>query len=182
MQPFLMCPDCQREYEDPLDRRFHAQPNACPVCGPHVWLEASGTPVPHWPNATRRCGWPARCCWRARSWPSKDWAAFIWRVMRPMPRLYEPFVPQRPAGQAAGGDVCHAGRRPPPLLPLCCRGSAAHQPTVSHRPPAPARRYDGLPEAEIAREVAPENLYLGVMLPYTPLHHILLRDVARPWS
>ncbi len=38
MRDFPMCPDCQREYDDAVDRRFHAQPNACPVCGPHVWL------------------------------------------------------------------------------------------------------------------------------------------------
>ena len=42
MAPFNMCPACQREYEDPLDRRFHAQPVACPECGPQIWLEPSG--------------------------------------------------------------------------------------------------------------------------------------------
>jgi len=39
MAGFPLCPDCQAEYENPTDRRFHAQPVACPVCGPHVWLE-----------------------------------------------------------------------------------------------------------------------------------------------
>ena len=39
MSPFKMCPDCAAEYANPLDRRFHAQPVACPVCGPQVWLE-----------------------------------------------------------------------------------------------------------------------------------------------
>ena len=39
MVPFKMCPECQREYDDPRDRRFHAQPDACPICGPKVWLE-----------------------------------------------------------------------------------------------------------------------------------------------
>ena len=41
MAPFDMCPDCAAEYADPLDRRFHAQPVACPVCGPQVWLEGA---------------------------------------------------------------------------------------------------------------------------------------------
>ena len=41
MSAFPMCEDCAREYADPADRRFHAQPNACPVCGPQVWLEDS---------------------------------------------------------------------------------------------------------------------------------------------
>ena len=38
MADFKMCPACQAEYDDPTNRRFHAQPNACPVCGPRVWL------------------------------------------------------------------------------------------------------------------------------------------------
>jgi hydrogenase maturation protein HypF len=39
MSVFSLCPDCGKEYHDPSDRRFHAQPNACPVCGPHVELK-----------------------------------------------------------------------------------------------------------------------------------------------
>src|SRR5512139_2890436 len=46
MARFDMCPDCFSEYSDPLNRRFHAQPVACPVCGPQVWLEESGSPQP----------------------------------------------------------------------------------------------------------------------------------------
>lgn len=43
MRHFPMCPQCQQEYDDPLDRRFHAQPNACPICGPQLsWHDASG--------------------------------------------------------------------------------------------------------------------------------------------
>ncbi len=51
MRTFDMCDDCRREYEDPADRRFHAQPNACPVCGPRLWIEdvqgevAGGDPI-----------------------------------------------------------------------------------------------------------------------------------------
>ena len=39
MSDFPFCPDCEYEYKNPADRRFHAQPNACPVCGPHIWLQ-----------------------------------------------------------------------------------------------------------------------------------------------
>jgi hydrogenase maturation factor HypF (carbamoyltransferase family) len=45
MASFDMCADCKKEYQDPLDRRFHAQPVACPVCGPQVWLEMGGEKV-----------------------------------------------------------------------------------------------------------------------------------------
>ena len=43
MQSFIMCPECKKEYSDPLDRRYHAQPIACPTCGPQVKLFRSGT-------------------------------------------------------------------------------------------------------------------------------------------
>ena len=45
MSAFPLCPDCDREYHDPADRRFHAQPIACPVCGPHVWLQTSESEI-----------------------------------------------------------------------------------------------------------------------------------------
>ena len=51
MSAFPLCPDCSAEYDDPLDRRFHAQPVACPVCGPQVWLEYS--PDSHFLNSER---------------------------------------------------------------------------------------------------------------------------------
>ncbi|MHC1741243.1 MAG: carbamoyltransferase HypF [Anaerolineaceae bacterium] len=45
MASFKLCPTCQHEYEDPNDRRFHAQPTACPVCGPQVWFECEGKTI-----------------------------------------------------------------------------------------------------------------------------------------
>src|SRR4029077_7592520 len=51
MRHFAMCPDCTKEYEDAANRRFHAQPNACPACGPRLWyadargVEGSGDPI-----------------------------------------------------------------------------------------------------------------------------------------
>ena len=59
MAGFVMCPDCAREYADPRNRRFHAQPVACPVCGPQVWLETAVTAAPgaaHLPRRARRSG------------------------------------------------------------------------------------------------------------------------------
>ena len=68
-----MCDACQAEYEDPLDRRFHAQPNACPVCGPQVrLLERDGTPVE---GDDDPCAPPRRTCSTARSSPSRASAA-----------------------------------------------------------------------------------------------------------
>ena len=50
MSVFRMCPSCQAEYQDPADRRFHAQPNACPVCGPRLWLEGPDGELPGQPG------------------------------------------------------------------------------------------------------------------------------------
>ena len=43
MRRFAMCADCRREYDDPTDRRFHAEPVCCPACGPELWLTDDGT-------------------------------------------------------------------------------------------------------------------------------------------
>jgi len=51
MACFPLCEDCRREYEDPLDRRFHAQPNACPVCGPRIWLQGEGLETVYGPES-----------------------------------------------------------------------------------------------------------------------------------
>lgn len=46
MAPFTLCPDCRAEYQNPADRRFHAQPVACPTCGPRLWFEMGGAEQP----------------------------------------------------------------------------------------------------------------------------------------
>ncbi|MFD1809253.1 hypothetical protein ACFSHQ_17850 [Gemmobacter lanyuensis] len=83
MAGFPLCPDCAAEYADPGDRRFHAQPIACPTCGPRLWLEVAGpscraTPSPPLPRA----------CRRGRCWRSRGWAGSIWPVTRLMRRWW----------------------------------------------------------------------------------------------
>ena len=67
MASFAMCPECRAEYEDPADRRFHAQPIACPRCGPTLQLlDREGRETAAGDAAlTRRRG----CCWRVESSP-----------------------------------------------------------------------------------------------------------------
>ena len=123
----------------------------------------------------RRCGWPARCCWRARSWPSRGWAAFTWPVTRPTPTAVRTLRarkgrPAKPLAvmMATLDEVrrhCHVSDEEEALL-------------TSQQCPIVLLRWRD--DSTVVREVAPSNLYLGVMLPYTPLHHILLRDVGRP--
>jgi len=175
MRHFIMCSECQEEYDDPLDRRFHAQPNACPKCGPRVWLvDAQGAP------------WPAR-----KSIDPIAEAAHL---------LSEGHVL---ALKGLGGFhlACDATsneavqllrkRKRRPAKPMAvmmatleevhrhCDVSPAEKKLLSSHqcPIVLLRKRD---TSSISPLIAPANHYLGVMLPYTPLHHILLHDVGCP--
>ena len=100
MACFPFCPRCEAEYRDPLDRRFHAQPVACPQCGPHLWLVDNPLLPPGGtlPPDSAPAGWPgpetlpseasmrdavARAAALLRTavcWPSRAWAASSWPV------------------------------------------------------------------------------------------------------
>jgi hydrogenase maturation protein HypF len=171
MQPFVMCPDCQREYDDPLDRRFHAQPNACPVCGPHVWLEGASR-LAERDEALRQAGQMLLAgqvlgikglggfhlaCDATRPAAVRTLRARKGRPAKPLAVMMESLDQVR--------RHCYVSEEEARLL------TGQQCPIVLLR-----WRQD----STVVPEVAPANLYLGVMLPYTPLHHILMRDVGRP--
>jgi hydrogenase maturation protein HypF len=178
MAPFAMCPECQREYDDPLDRRFHAQPNACPVCGPQVWLEQTsasqraGPRLAERDEAVRLAG---QMLLAGKVLAIKGLGGFHLACDATNARAVETLRTRkgRPAKPLAAmmatlGDVrshCHVSDEERDLL-------------TSQQCPIVLLRWRD--DSTVVREVAPGNLYLGVMLPYTPLHHILLRDVDRP--
>jgi hydrogenase maturation protein HypF len=170
MAAFTMCPQCQAEYDDPADRRFHAQPNACPRCGPKVSLRDSrGVVVSAGPSdaiagaaaairdgaivAVKGLGGYHLAC-RA------DNASAVARLRRRKQRDDKPF-----ALMAADLD---AARR---LVRL--DDAEADLLTSDARPIVIARAEPG---ALVAELVAPARDELGVMLPYTPLHHLLVAD------
>ncbi len=173
MAPFPMCPDCQREYDDPLDRRFHAQPNACPVCGPHVWLEGADE------NGEDVIAQAAEMLLAGKILAIKGLGGFhlacdatnaeaVQTLRRRKGRPAKPLAVM----MATLDDVrryCHVSAAEAELL------DSQQSPIVLLR-----RREQADAPRPIVPAVAPGNLYLGVMLPYTPLHHILLRDVGRP--
>jgi hydrogenase maturation protein HypF len=172
MSGFPMCERCQAEYDDPGDRRFHAQPNACPVCGPSVRLlraggEASadaaggavegavaglagGTIV-----AVKGIGGYHLAC-RA------DDEQAVARLRARKHREDKPFALMAPDLDAASRLVA-LGERERELL------ESVQRPIVL----APR-----LPGAPVALSVAPGAPELGVMLPYSPLHHLLLNDLG----
>jgi len=175
MQPFAMCPDCQREYDDPLDRRFHAQPNACPVCGPHVWLEESGgeaAPLAERDGAIRLAG---QMLLAGKVLAIKGLGGFH-------------LACDATDTRAVGTLRERKGRPAKPLAVMMatldeirrhCEISGEEEALLtSQQCPIVLLRWRQA--STVVAEVAPGNSYLGVMLPYTPLHHILLRDVGRP--
>ncbi len=183
MAAFPLCPDCEREYKDPLDRRFHAQPVACPVCGPHVWLEfpprsndLSSDDFSH-PPTTKVVTWEGddaieqarRLLAEGKIIAVKGLGGFhlacdatnaaaVTELRRRKLRVDKPFALMMPDMETIERH-CLVSDAERELL------QSAARPIVLLR-----RR----PESNIAREVAPKQDWLGVMLPYTPLHYLLL--------
>ncbi|MFD3722791.1 carbamoyltransferase HypF [Streptomyces sp. NPDC058674] len=169
MVRFPMCPDCSREYADPSDRRFHAQPVACPDCGPRLRLLAGHPPreVPAMdPLAEARRLLAAGAVLAVKGLGGyhlacdAGHAGAVAELRRRKARGDKPFalMARDPA------DVEHLVHIGPVERDLLSGGV---RPIVLLRRRADAP--DVLPE-----EVAPRCPDLGVMLPYTPLHHLLL--------
>jgi hydrogenase maturation protein HypF len=167
MAAFTMCPACRKEYEDPLDRRFHAQPNACWECGPQVELwQASGEKV--------AVGDPVRAAaGRLRGGAVvaiKGLGGFhlavdaadpgaVQRLRRRKGRVDKPFAVMVPSLETAAQ--------------FCSVDEMARAALAS--PQRPIVLLQRQPCA-IAAEVAPLSRELGLFLPYTPLHYLLLRE------
>lgn len=161
MAPFALCPACRAEYENPADRRFHAQPIACPECGPRLWYEEGGAEQPGAAIALAVArlkaggivavkglgGFHLACDARNPA------AVALLRARKRRPS--KPF-----ALMCREEDLGRLVQATPEALALW-RGAAA--PIVLMPGLAP------LPEG-----VAPGMAELGVMAPYTPLHHLLL--------
>jgi hydrogenase maturation protein HypF len=166
MEPFQMCPDCAREYHDPLDRRFHAQPVACPKCGPRIWLEMDQSKVAEDDEALQR----ARKLLRdGKIVAIKGLGGFhlacdatnveaVLELRRRKLRVDKAFAIMM-------SDITAIEEH-------CILGDTARELLRSHeRPIVILQRRK---KSRITREVAPGQDTLGVMLPYTPLHSLLL--------
>jgi hydrogenase maturation protein HypF len=168
MHSFSMCGPCRAEYEDPGDRRFHAQPTACPTCGPKLALrDREGRLVPA-PDPLRAFveairngrigalkglgGYHLACDARSDETVSE---------LRRRKRRDEKPLALMVGDLAAAEAICQVGSAERDLL------------LSPRRPIVLLRRRAG---CGIAEKVAPANPYLGVMLPYTPLHHLLFHQ------
>ncbi len=174
---FPLCADCAAEYADPLDRRFHAEPLACAACGPGLRWRA-GTEAIRGNSASlaaalaalragrivavRGIGGYHLCC------DAADEAA-VARLRERKRRPAKPLALMVPWRGADGLDSARA------LARLSAAEAAALVDPI--RPIVLSRR---LPHAALAAGVAPGLEQLGLMLPYSPLHHLLLQDFGAP--
>ena len=172
MARFAMCPTCQAEYDDPRDRRFHAQPNACPECGPHLELwDPAGARI----EAREPALLAAVAAIRAgRIVAVKGIGGFhlicdarsdeaVRELRRRKRRAEKPFALMFP-NLGAVRAACRLSVQEEQLL------------TSPEAPIVLLRRRD----AAFSPSVAPGNPYLGVILPYAPLQHLMMRALGFP--
>ncbi len=173
MASFDMCPACRAEYEDPADRRFHAQPNACPECGPRVWLEdADGAEVDYGNgDAVATC---ARLLLEGRIVAIKGIGGFHLACLATNPEAVDTLRQRKHRYQKAlammARDVETIRRYADVTAEDLSALNARHAPIVVLQATG-----ETLPEG-----IAPGQDTVGFMLPYTPLHHVLLEDIDEP--
>ncbi len=174
MKRFAMCAECEREYDDPLDRRFHAEPIACPRCGPRLELwDAAGKPLSSEGDALRGAVEALR---EGKIVALKGLGGFqllvdardeaaVARLRERKHREEKPLGVLYPSLDAVGRD-CEVSELEERLL----RSPECPIVLLRRRPEA----------ASLAEALAPGNPYLGVLLPNTPLHHLLMDALGFP--
>jgi len=207
MRRFPLCPACRAEYEDPADRRFHAEPNACPICGPKVRLLrlssgagggaigaegdivalAEGTAAdPAGPIraaaellrdgeilAVKGLGGFHLACDATDADAVRRLKARKRRPHKPLAVMFSDLEELRHLCRVSAAEE---ELLTSPELPIVLLEWRAAAPVEPGRPD----RREAEPERPLTPEVAPGQRYLGAMLPYTPLHILLLRAARRP--
>jgi len=173
MARFTMCARCQSEYDDPADRRFHAQPNACAECGPRLsWRDASGAVLGGGDEALRAAmaalrdgrivavkgigGFHLMCDARSE--------AVVRDLRRRKRREEKPFA-------IMAADI-EAAR-------LLCEINPAEE-LLLRSPESPIVLLRRREDSGLATSVAPGNPFLGLILPYAPLQHLLMSLLGFP--
>jgi hydrogenase maturation protein HypF len=178
MKKFEMCPECKREYTDPRDRRFHAQPNACPECGPQLALWGSdGEVLERNDDALLRTAVAIRS---GSIVAVKGIGGFhlmvdagneeaVTALRRRKHREEKPLALMFPSLDEIRAE-CNVSELEARLL------LSSESPIVLlHRKLQGENR-----KSSIAHSVAPHNPCFGVMVPYSPLHYLLMREIGRP--
>lgn len=171
MQSFALCADCAAEYHQPADRRFHAQPNACAICGPQVWLETEGESI---------TGYAAiqACAERIKA------GEIV--VIKGIGGMH---LAVDASNESALQTLRARKQRPAKPLALMaknlaqieqfCRVNAAEQAALQSAA-APIVLVERQANCPLSAVIAPRQNLIGFMLPYTPLHHLLMQLLEQP--
>jgi hydrogenase maturation protein HypF len=178
MAGFALCPDCRREYENPRDRRFHAEPLACPACGPRLQFHAQERGVVEEPRAALAAAVAALRQGAIVALKgiggyhllvdARDDRA-IARLRRVKPRPHKPLAVMFPLAGADGLDAVRAAAE--------CDAQSGALLLEPARPIVLLRKRTPFP---LSAEIAPGLAEVGALLPYSPLHRLLLREFGAP--
>jgi len=160
MREFVLCPACREEYENPANRRFHAQPNACPVCGPRLdgTIEDAVEALRQGEIVALKGIGGFQLLVDARNHDA------VARLRERKHREGKPFAVMMPSLEVAR-TYCEISPAEVQLLESQAAPIVLLQPKRG---------------TDIARNVAQCSPYLGIMLPYSPLHHLLMEDCRFP--
>jgi len=173
MTVFKQCAACQREYDDPADRRFHAQPNACPDCGPKISLIHPGSEPVYQGDAALRAA--ADAIVQGQIVALEGIGGFQLLVDA-----------RNVQGVAQLRQRKHRWEKPLAVMVATLRDAAAlaeisaEEAALLVSPEAPIVLLRARRDTELAENVAPNNPYIGLMLPSSPLHHLLLANLGIP--
>lgn len=178
MSSFSMCTECRREYDDPSDRRFHAQPNACPRCGPQLWWLPADAPHQHFANRPDEAV--------AGEAALAAFSAAIERGAVVAVKGLGGFHLACSAGntEALARLRSRKGRNEKPFAVMAADVETVarfaelgpHERDLLVSPARPIVLLRKKHEPCLSPQVAPGNDYLGFMLPYSPLHTLLVQD------
>ena len=177
MAGFPLCPDCQAEYEDPADRRFHAEPVACPVCGPQLQFIDTDTTIPDNEAALQHA---VAALHAGKIIATKGVGGYhllcdatsnqaVERLRERKPRPHKPLAVMFMQQGADGLDAIRRVARLSDAEAACLRD-----------PARPIVLVSALDNPGLSDQIAPGMNQIGVFLPYSPLHHLLLDAVGRP--
>lgn len=173
MARFGLCPACRRDYDDPTDRRFHAQPIACPACGPSLrLLGADGAALASGEQALH-LGVVALA--EGRVLALKGLGGFQLLVDATSPEAVSRLRARKRREEKPFGVMFPSMA----FVQGACVVNVEEE-ALLLSPAAPIVLVRRRPDSAIAEAVAPSNPLLGAMLPYTPLHGLLLREAGRP--
>src|SRR3990172_4683039 len=175
---FTLCAQCRSEYENPLNRRFHAEPTACPACGPQLSFKAPGIADG---NATSSALTACAAALREGKIVAVKGVggyhlmcdarndATVQRLRESKPRPHKPLAVMFPWYGADGLDAVRDAAQPATVESELLRG-----------PMRPIVLIKKLSTSDLSQHIAPGLDEIGALLPYSPLHHLLLEDFGAP--